>query len=1039
MNPARLTLVRASAGSGKTYALVLHYLRIALMQPAAFNEILAITFTNKATQEMKSRIIEALHQLSQNKRPDLITLLMDLTRLNADEIILRARQLLAMILHRYTDLAVMTIDSFFYRLIRTVSRELGISLNRTVELDTDTVINEVKHSLIMEVGLNKMTTHWLEQLIESKMETKESWHIDSDLSRQIKELLANSEKPFHENKKNIDWSLINQIKNIRNQYEQKQQQLCDRFFQLLKENDLEPADLAHGKGGVAGWFIKMKNGIFNMDDPGKRIVACLDDAGNWAPRSSPHYHKITGLARKHLIPLLQTSVQWMQQNRKAYNTARAVMEIIFLAGLAGEIERKLKEYRDEKEILLLSDVDRLVQGALSINNTFFVYEKAGNRFRHFLIDEFQDTSLMQWKNLLPLLENGLSQGGHVFLVGDAKQSIYRWRGGRMELLLNGIQRDLHQFLPLMKEENLSVNFRSTPAIVHFNNQFFTELSQLCNQHITSNLNFIRQIYGKEHFEQKPHQEKGTTGYVKICLHEDASSDADKLNKSDKRALLLEHLWQQIQQVLKAGFTPGDIAILIRKGEEASLITAFLVDKGFTFFSSPVSLRVCESDAVQLLIHAMKLLQQDDPLIRVTCLHFLNRISHSESSHTTFISAKNDIAFKDSMPATFIEKRDLLKTLPLVDMVEALIRIFSLPADIYLLRFQDAVLDFVQKEGHNLSRFLQWWDIHANTISIILPAHSDAIRIMTIHKSKGLEFPVVMIPFADWELTPHADDILWAATDMFPYKDYGMFPLPMKKMLADSFFGDEYHLAHDMTLLDNINLLYVAFTRPRQYLYVSAAVAQPGFNNVAGLLQAVLMRPAFAEDLKKDNGVIRYETGESTIQITESGKISIEEPVPEIISQPWTHRLVLVVNTDRISVKDEPGAQQGLLFHKIMAEVITEDQLSEVLTKYQIGKEDALFSIIERLLKRCRQHRWFSGDYHVKTECPLLLPDGSVLRPDRLMFSDDHVIILDYKTGDQSADHTQQLYRYAGVLTQAGFSVDKMFLYYTRTDTLQQAD
>jgi ATP-dependent exoDNAse (exonuclease V) beta subunit len=1039
MSQTRLTIVQASAGSGKTYALVLHYLQIALMQPAAFNEILAITFTNKATQEMKSRIIEALHQLSRGERQDLIASLKDLTRLNADEIIHRSGQLLAMILHRYSDLAVMTIDSFFYRLIRTISRELGIALNRTVELDTDTVIQEVKHALIMEVGVNEMTTRWLEQLVASKMETKESWHIDSDLSRQIKEILASSENFFGENKKAIDWSLINQIKNIRKQYEQKQQELADRFFQVLTENNLQPSDLAHGKGGGAGWFMKIKNGEFVMDNPGKRVSECLTDARHWTSRHSPHHHRIIDLARKYFIPLLQSSVEWMQQNRTSYVTATAVLEVIYLAGLAAVIERKLKEYRDEKEILLLSDVDRLVRGALTINDTFFIYEKAGNRFRHFLIDEFQDTSLMQWNNLLPLLVNGLSQDGQVFIVGDAKQSIYRWRGGRMELLLNGIQRDLNLFLPLMKEEKLTINFRSAPEIVYFNNRFFTELSQLCSEQITSDLNFIGQVYGKEHFEQKPYEMNTTTGYVKICLYEETSGSSDRLNKAEKRNLLLEHLWQQMQQVLNAGFKPGDIAILIRQGEDASLITSFLIEKGFTAFSSPLSLRICESDAVQLLVHAMKLLQKDDPLTRATCLHFFNRIRHMESSHFTFISAHDNSTFNNSLPVEFTEQTEQLKSLPLVDLVETLIRLFSLSADIYLLRFQDALLEFVQKESHHLTRFLQWWDVHADTISIILPAHTDAVRIMTIHKAKGLEFPVVMIPFADWDLTPHPDDILWAATEHPPYKDYGMFPLGMRKMLSDSFFADEYRLAQDMTLLDNINLMYVAFTRPRQHLYVSAVVSQPGFKNAAGLLQTVLTRAAFARHLKKENGNIQYEIGEIVECVTATGRTSVVEAVPEIISQPWSHRLLLAINPNRISVNDEPGAMQGLLFHQIMAEIITEDQLDVVLKKYQIGKEDPLYGIIERLLTRCRQYRWFSGVYDVKTECPLLLADGSVLRPDRLMISNDRVIILDYKTGEQSADHLQQLYRYAGVLTQAGFSVEKMFLYYTRTDTLQQAD
>ncbi len=711
--------------------------------------------------------------------------------------------------------------------------------------------------------------------------------------------------------------------------------------------------------------------------------------------------------------------------------------MIFVAGLAGKIKTKLAEYRDEEEILLLPDINRIIAGALSINDTNFVFEKTGNRYRHFLIDEFQDTSLIQWKNLLPLIENGLSSGGNVLIVGDAKQSIYRWRGGRMELLLKGINLQLGHYHEITEEKNLAVNYRSAPEIIELNNRFFNAVNKLQMDLVSEQMDEFPMAYADGKIEQKVKEGNSMKGYAEIRLMKrKKDEDGEKKNKEDKRIGLMTLMLDRIKQALADGFSEKDIALLTRSKEDASLIASFLFENGITQVLSPESLRASFSDKVQLLIHCMKLLLTDDDITRAGCLYFFHRICGKEIGHKEiFDRVKKQDSFISSLPAEFFQEFHLLRTIPLADLAEHLIRIFELKTDVFVLRFQDAILEYHSKESGNLYDFMQWWEDHEQEITITLPENANAIRIMTIHKSKGLQFPVVLIPFADWNLKPMQNSILWAETNQHPYSEYGKFPVHIKKLLSDSYFCEAYQREMDLTMLDNINLLYVAFTRAELRLHVFAFSDKPDYNSAAGLINAVITRPEFAEQLQNSDEELLLESG--TLHKPERKKEKDESlQLSDFISRPWRSRITLALNKNLISVNDEPGALQGLQFHQIMSEIILEEDVNAVLKKYQPDIE--LRSVIESLLKQCRSMEWFTGKFEIKTECPLLLPDGSVLRPDRLMIDQNKITILDYKTGEPDAKHDEQLQSYAETLAQAGYKVEGCFIYYTKTSVLKKA-
>lgn len=1037
MTEGKLTIVRSSAGSGKTYTLVLYYLRIALMQPESFNEILAITFTNKATEEMKSRLIKALKSLSEGSEEKMAETLSLMTGMNSEEIKSRSRHLLQLMLHRYSSLAVMTIDSFFYRLLRPVARELGLSLNREIELDTDRVASEVKQNLMMDAGRDKETTAWLQQFIADKMDDSQNWNIEKELSKLIKEIIEDSNDIFDANEKPVDFKLVNELRNIRKQFQNELKEISRKFLQTLDAHQIAIDDIK-GKGkGVISWFLKILKDNFDKKNINKTVEKSLADPAEWASKTHDRAEQIIHLAETQLLPLLKKSVDYFVENHSKYITATAVLEMIFVAGLSDKIKEKLAAYRDEEEILLLPDINRIISGALSINDTNFIFEKSGSRFRHFLIDEFQDTSFIQWKNLLPLLENGLSSGGQVLIVGDAKQSIYRWRGGRMELLLNGINRHLHHFDEITEEKNLAVNYRSAPEIIDFNNLFFTEVSKLQKSLVSGKTEEFPLAYGDGKISQQVKQGNALNGYAELrLLKENKNGDKSKKLKEDKRVELMQLTFDRIKRALADGFTEKDISILTRGKKEASLMASFLFENGISKVISPESLKASSSDKVQLLIHCMKMLVSDDDISRAGVLYFYCRISGNQISHEEVFSVvKNEQVFYRAIPAELFQEFHLLRTIPLTDLTEHLIRIFDLQTDVFLLRLQDAILEFNYSESGGLYHFIQWWDEHESNITIMLPENADAIRIMTIHKSKGLQFPIVIVPFTDWELNPRHESVIWADTDQQPYSDYGKFPVRMKKQLADSYFSDDFYKETDLSMLDNINLLYVAFTRAELRLHVFGFSDKPDYQTAAGLIHTVLLQPEFADQLQTAEEGCLLTSGE--MKQTESSTVKEESLLlKNFISQPWRNKITLALNKNMISVNDEPGALQGLKFHQMMSEIILEENVDSVLRKFQADNE--LTAAIEHLLKQCRSMEWFTGKFEIKTECPLLLPDGSVLRPDRLMIENNKITILDYKTGEPDKKHEEQLQRYAKTLSEAGYEVEGCFIYYTKTSALKKA-
>ncbi len=1056
-----LTIFRSSAGSGKTYTLVKEYLKITLAHPPSFKHVLAITFTNKATDEMKSRIVKTLVDFTEGKSS---VLQEDLKKtLNQDEEIFNqnVQKLLGLILHDYTDFAVCTIDSFFIRVIRSLAKEMGLPLKFDTELNQDTVIREITGRLILETGKDSRLTSWLEDFIFSKMSGDKGWSIERELHLISKELFKEDFRAIHNPEENISTDFIKELQAIKNNFESAMKSFGNEFSKAISENNLVIADFSYGKAGIAGYLEKIKMKISPKDyEPGTRTKDAHADPEKWVSKSSKKKDQILVLVENKLRFILENVFKHIENNFRNYMTANEVFNLIYTAGIVNRLDEKLKEYRDEKDLLLISDTNLLLKKFISGADAPFLYEKTGNHYHHFMIDEFQDTSAFQWNNMLPLIENSLASGSSAMMVGDAKQSIYRWRGGKMQLLLRGIQNDLLHYDAITSVENLQTNFRSKKEIVTFNNSFFSivpnclPVPEISDEKKRDLVN----AYRTSEVEQKIAEKNKEGGYVEITFYDAKNEAEDEEESLGKKEVALNQLLITLKKLTEQDYELKDICVLVRTNIHGNEIARFLFDNGYQKIVSSESLLISRAPQIVFLVNLMKLLNDpEDKIARAECINYYLthiEISHNINGNDIFKIVNDPHLFYKTLPADFSNHLSRLKKLPLFELTEQLTGIFQLnkQPDANIQRFQDLVLEYLEKNPPSLSVFLEWWEENneSDKASVIVPSHENAIQIISIHKAKGLQFPVVIMPFSEWDLKPKKGNILWVHSDKNPYSQYSLLPVNTTSALEKSYFNEDYKLELQQTLIDNLNLLYVAFTRAEERLYLFCPdVKTDKVNKTSNLICKVMeSNEKWKENISVKNGLRKFSAGDETSRTKKDAVINNVETSfenPEIISltkynsNPWQNKLVLAVNKNKISISDDENISAksdfGILLHFILSKIIfTEDAekvIHESLNSGMISMEQSgeIKNIISDILKTCEPHKWFTQEWKIKTEAEMLLPGGTVIRPDRVMLKDKKAVLLDYKTGEEEPFHKSQLNTYEKNLLDAGYeNVEKYLLY-----------
>ncbi len=477
-------IYRSSAGSGKTYQLALEYICLALLSSGNFRHILAVTFTNKATREMKRRIVSFLWQLSNSGDPALLDQVNAQTNLSDEQIRDRSKTVLSQILHGYSHFAVSTIDAFFQKILRAFAREMGLLGNYKVELDENAVQQAIIDLTLADVGSNDRLTKWLVDFASNNIENSKTWDIRKDIERLTGEIFTENFKSFeadfqkHASDNQFVQQFLENLQKVRSKFEPEASSLAGKCVDVIERRGLNIEDFKYKQSGLAVWLIKVATKQdFNLS---KRAINAAEGTNEWYSKTSEKQHEIQDLLTESLDQLFSSLVDYLKKNLPLYLAVVDFMRNVYTFGILSDIMKRLQNYRQENDIMLISDVNAFLKGIISENEMPFIYEKTGSWYRHFLIDEFQDTSQFQWDNFKPLIENSLAEGNKNLLVGDAKQSIYRWRGGDWELLANRINEEIRH--DLLDEKALQTNWRSERNVVEFNNTLFTILPLLIQQY-----------------------------------------------------------------------------------------------------------------------------------------------------------------------------------------------------------------------------------------------------------------------------------------------------------------------------------------------------------------------------------------------------------------------------------------------------------------------------------------------------------------------------------------------------------------------------
>lgn len=1089
-----LTIYKSSAGSGKTYTLVRAYLTLVIRNPFDYRHILAITFTNKATEEMKSRIIVALSRLATGNFDGLKQ---ELLKILSPEFAAQGRQLnierhayiaLTNILHNYSQFSVSTIDSFFQKIIRHFAKELRIPMNYEIEMDSNFVLEKITVSLLQDIGHVAGLTDWLEEFVFAKLENDKGWKIEKDIQEVGKEMLKEKiwQKLLYEEKTHQNFSLedvynammdeetptTNQPKEAPNPRELRYEQLKETVHELwkivrtfrkkMKAYGKEAMELINGyglnlkddfKAGTANFFVNIQEGKYERKVTLNKIYAGAEKF--WPKnRTTAQFKKVEELVANGLQDILMETIQYMDREYTLFTSANEVLKNIYVYGILHDLKDKLRNYRTEQNTMLISDINSLLNLVISADTASFVYEKVGMNYKHILLDEFQDTSNYQWKNLQPLLVNSLSEDNTALIVGDVKQSIYRWRGGNMGLLLNGVKKDLPYFFTKDTEKILAYNYRSRAAIVQFNNAFFEQAVKAIA------CNFEKRGFEAEQFaslakayssvKQEVKHEEGGLVNIQFIAKEKGDEQKELNDKTHAKVIAL------LQQLKEQGVELKDIAFLVRTNKEGSAIAELLSEHQIQVVSSE-SLLLKKSPKVRLLISILQylgdkrnMIAKTEILVNYWKIHQQQLEVEETLKHAFYTDHLTDeevaSLFYKVLPTNLTDELEHLVKKPLYELIETLVQIleFDKIPDAYIQRFQDLMLEFNMNTSTSIRHFLDWWKDNEDSAktSIIVPAGENAVNIITIHKAKGLEFPIVIMPYCHWSLNPNKSQIIWSATEEAPFQDLGIIPLSFTKELQQSYFSPTYQQELIHSFIDNLNTLYVAFTRPVERLYVfahpPAAYHKDAekFNTIGKLLDSVVKQFEYADKFEETKGL--YQHGEETDWSTHEMDDQTILPLSVYLTSDYHDKITIRSDSERLFMlfdnTQSTAIKMGQKIHAVLEKIIRPNDLDKVLRKLQIQniiqEEDVPFitTQINRIFALPIVVDWFDERWEILSERPLLRGKNQYI-PDRVMIHNNKAIVVDYKTGQEEERHKKQLNRYAGILSSMGYQVTHKFLLY----------
>lgn len=1093
-----LTIYKASAGSGKTFKLTEQYLIMLIKQPSAYKHILAVTFTNKATGEMKNRIVNELNLLSKGENSKHLKTLREILKLSQLQIEERATSALRYILHDYSRFSVSTIDHFFQRVIRTFAREMGLQSGYTLETDETEILNYVIDQLLLSTEEDEALKNWLVEFASSRMLEGKSWNFRDaimDLAGELsKEHVKDLSSDFIENVQDKE-KLSRYLKFLQREkssFEKKLQKVGEKGVRQMEDQQLQRADFFQGNRGPANYFYQLAS--LSKFEPNSYVRKILDEpeklAANKAdPETKQKVQSITG----DFLRLLKEATDFYDEKVSFYQSVRKIYDNVFVLGILMDIQKRIDAYCREKNLFLISDASELLRRIIDNNEAPFIYEKSGNYFRHFMIDEFQDTSRFQWDNFSPLVQNSLAQDGKNLLVGDVKQSIYRWRNSDWKILSDEVHHTYREYHPDIKQ--LDFNYRSTEWVVAFFNTVFSYLPAILQNQFNGNMDdtglnnpwkekLIRAYSDVR--QAMPFQKNG--GYV---YHEFLKHTTEQ--KSSIRKDIREKVIRDVERLQDKGYDLSDIAIIVRKNSEGQEIANALLEKKnngenhsykYDVISND-SLYISKAESIRFILALFRFFTSPEDMINrafilETYRRKILRQEYADHQLSELFEGYMDEQFFSFLPEEFGKDQAELKKMPLYELTERLIHLFRiqyLEGEVaYLEAFQNMVMDFSRRNAADVNTFVEWWEEKGKREKLQLPENYNAIQVVTIHKAKGLEFRAVILPFCNWELDETSTGVkrnyLWPHPEDEKLGELEYVPVDYSKSLKETIFAKDFFTEQFHNYVDNLNLLYVAFTRAEEALICYSPIMQSKdgkmnyeknnqLKTVADLMYFLMenhsglsFQPSDdkpfigqmhrywnSDQLYFEGGELKKKGGEESdegLQLHLKHYPVYGKTPPLRLS--FEHGMYFRERPDLFETRVDYGNVMHQVFEYIHVPQDIPGALEKVYLEGKIDRKEqqALKEQIQKLVDEEDVKKFFDPSWRILTEQEILLPNGNTYRPDRVMMKSGQTLVLDYKFGEKmEKKHEKQMKGYLKRIKEMGYQEIQGYIWYVSQHKIKE--
>lgn len=1032
------TVLHSSAGAGKTHALVKHYLEHCLgtEDVAAYRHVLALTFTNKAAGEMKERVMGYLEQVAKKdlNKPalrDVMDHLVQVTEASEEAIARQAGAVLSHMLHHWSDVAISTIDAFTRRVVRPFARDLQLDQDLRMTTEERYYRDSAVDALIGEAGVDPKVTALLTEACMQLLQEERAWDPGGPLRELSGELAKESAiKPLRALRELSAEEVTPLAEALRKEtglYRKKLNALGKEAMQLIEGAGLVAEDMANGKGGIHGWFKKLAEFETEWIAPGVNTLKPME-TGKWhSGKAGPDAIATIASIAPDLERLFQEAEALRDPGQRDYFVRRAVLRELYPAFALHELDSQLEALKQADAVAFFSDLTRRVARVVRDEPVPFIYERMGERYRHFLIDEFQDTSLLQWSTLLPLIDNALGTGGSALLVGDAKQAIYRWRNGEVRLFSqlprifgredNEVEREREETLRRNFEpgEPLAENRRSSRAIVDFNNNLFAPLAQLLPPD-------LRAVYDAHEQETN----SGEKGLVQLeRLPKEVTGD-------ERDAAMLDFTLNAIKEAMADGFVPGDVAVLVRSKAPGRAVAQHLMKHGYEVLS-PDGLRLSGDPVIELHIDLLRFLHTSDATAAARALQYQAMLHANSASSVDPFGGSNLLPDPARTIQHWLEANHIhgLRT-TLTDLVSRIAHSHGLKPseDAQLLTLLDEVHAWTAEHGPDIGAFLEHWERSGGERGSVPPASTRAVQVMTVHKAKGLEFPVVIVPNTNMTGAGNHAERLWMRTGT-SVPELELALVRESKALREAELPELTEEA-GLRTLDSLNLLYVAFTRPTQRLcaLVHEARADDVTKAVLNFMKEHGSGDVLSDGERERPRKVRAEAQHDVLQ-------EVTTPTDAL---PITIRLEAPDDWD--PADPDPFRSFGNAVHDVLGRIEHADELEATIADalneglLDASSAKAFTERIAPMIRASALAPYYGQGLDVRNEATIITSDGKALRPDRVVSDGSTLRVLDIKTGTPSDKHIEQVQRYMRLMKELGHAQVEGALLYVRDGTLQ---